>query len=79
MSVVIYKNGERSKCEPHELQYQLGDGWSLTNEPAKKAVETIDKSIKEENIKKPCKKPRRRNKKIEKVLEEIEAIENDSN
>lgn len=47
MSVVIYKDGVRELCEPHELTYQLGAGWSLTDGPeeVEEVIETSDEVV----------------------------------
>ena len=83
MSVVIYKNGETSKCEVHELQYQLGDGWSITEEEVKVQEVVEDKESDEElEVRAKAKSlgiKSSHNKKLSTLLKEIDkAIENDS-
>ena len=42
MSVVIWKDGERSLCQPHELHYQLEAGYSLTKDPVEETEDSTE-------------------------------------
>lgn len=78
MAVVIWKDGNRELCTPQELPYQLGDGWSLTEHPESdeedeaEAEQYIRDRAKELGIKSS------HNKKLETLVNEIEALD-DSN
>ena len=78
MSVVIWKDGKRELCTAQELPYQLGAGWSLEEcpesdeEDEEEAEQYIRDRAKELGIKSS------HNKKLETLVNEIEALD-DSN